>query len=254
MLRATCKNCDLGGRREALVAAGRHPPRRRIAADAQVDAIARRARRAVDDREVVLVDRPPRHRARQRRVDRRRLRDQHDPRGVAIEAMDEMDAAAAPARRAVREQRVHQRAGRIALRRVHDEPGRLVDGEERVVLVEHGERPGFGERAASAAASGRSSAIACPGRSRCAARVAGTPSTSTRPSRIHAARRVRDSRAASGSRATSSRSSRSRASPRWTSSTRRMSVRPAMTRNPRRTERSGYSGHPRRGFGAPEGP
>ncbi|MEO5823375.1 MAG: hypothetical protein ABIT71_22965 [Vicinamibacteraceae bacterium] len=127
------------------MAARRQTPRLRIAADAQVDPVARGARRAVDDREVILVDGAPRHRPGQRRVDGGRLGDQHDAGRLAIEAVDEVDAPAAPRVRQMREQRVHQRAGWIPARRMHDQAGRLVDGQQRVVFIEDRERPGFGD-------------------------------------------------------------------------------------------------------------
>ncbi len=42
------------------------------------------------------------------------------------------------------DQRVDERAGRVACPRMHDEPCRLVDDDERVVLVNHVERDRFG--------------------------------------------------------------------------------------------------------------
>ncbi len=54
------------------------------------------------------------------------------------------DAAdAGETRAAMGDQRVDERAVRMAGARMHDEAGRLVDDDQRVVLVENVERDGF---------------------------------------------------------------------------------------------------------------
>jgi hypothetical protein len=75
------------------------------------------------------------------------LRDDHDARRAAVEAVDDPRAQLAPDAGEVAaavEQRVHERAARVARRRVDDEARGLVDDDHVRVLEEHGERDRLG--------------------------------------------------------------------------------------------------------------
>ena len=62
------------------------------------------------------------------------LRDHQQPARVLVQAMDDAGARHAGERRRMREQRVHQRAVRLAGARMHDQADRLVDDDQRRVL------------------------------------------------------------------------------------------------------------------------
>ena len=67
-------------------------------------------------------------------------RDHHQPRGIPVEAVHDARALHATDRRpapTTAEQAVNQRPGRMAGPRMHDEPRRLVDDDQVLVLVEH---------------------------------------------------------------------------------------------------------------------
>jgi hypothetical protein len=80
----------------------------------------------------------------QRGVRRQRARDDHDARGVLVEAMHDAGARQRGQRRVAMEQRIHQRAVGIAGARMHDQAGGLVEDEHRVVLVQDVERDVLG--------------------------------------------------------------------------------------------------------------
>ena len=67
---------------------------------------------------------------------------------------------------AMGDQRIDQRAGRVAGAGMDHEPGRLVDDDERVVLIDDVEGNGLGAAAPAASAGGRSSAKRSPGLTR----------------------------------------------------------------------------------------
>ena len=123
-------------------------PVRRIAADRRVDA-ASGQHLAPDEREVFLLDLAVGELARQLLVRRVVLGDDHQPRRAAVEPMHDARALlAADAAQIVdvMQQRVDQRAARVAGRRMHDHPGRLVDDDEVRVLVEDRQRQRLGLR------------------------------------------------------------------------------------------------------------
>ena len=104
---------------------------------------------APDERDVFLLDLAVAKLARQLFVRRVVLGDHHQPRRAAIEPMhDPGPLLAADAAQIVDvvQQRVDQRAARMAGRRMDDHPGRLVDDDEVVVLVEDRQRQRFGLR------------------------------------------------------------------------------------------------------------
>ena len=80
----------------------------------------------------------------------------------------------------------------VAGGRMHDEPGRLVDDDEVVVLVDDGERDRLAPRLGRRRRRARSSTISAPGCTFGRDRGPPRPSTLTRPSRISACRRLRD--------------------------------------------------------------
>ena len=80
----------------------------------------------------------------QRRVRLERARHDQQPAGVLVDAVHEAGARHALELRVMREQRVLQRVLAIARARVHHEPRRLVDHDDRGVLVHDVERQLFG--------------------------------------------------------------------------------------------------------------
>ena len=126
-------------------------PVRRIAADRRVDPAARH-HLAPDQREVLLLDLAIVELPRELLVRRVVLGDDHQPRRAAIEPVhDARPLLAADAAQIVdvMQQRVDQRAARVAGRRVHDHARRLVDDDQVVVLVDDRQRQRLGCGAAS---------------------------------------------------------------------------------------------------------
>ena len=112
-------------------------------------------------------------------------------RGVLVQPVDDARAQlAAHARQVLHavQQRVDQRAGRVARARVHDHARGLVDDDEVAVLVEHAQRQLLGLRdgGARARGCGRRAARRPAGAAR---PCAGLPSTCTWPSSISALER-----------------------------------------------------------------
>ena len=103
----------------------------------------------MDQGEVLLLDAAPRELAHQRPVRLVVLGYHEQPRGAAVEAVDDPGPQhAADAREVVHpgEQRVHERAARGAGRGVDHEAGGLVHDQQRSVLVHHPKRDVLGLR------------------------------------------------------------------------------------------------------------
>jgi hypothetical protein len=82
--------------------------------------------------------------AHQRRHRRQALADEHQPGGIAVEPVHDAGPRQAGRGRVVGQQAVEQGARPVARRRVHDQPGRLVD-DQQVRIFEHDrERHRFG--------------------------------------------------------------------------------------------------------------
>ena len=113
--------------------------RARVAADRRVDHAAR-GRIALHDREVDAAHAAVGELLHQARLRVDRLRHHEQPARVLVEAMDDAGARHAGKRRRVREQRVEQRAVGLAGARMHHQSGRLVDHDQRGVLVHDLER------------------------------------------------------------------------------------------------------------------
>ena len=95
-------------------------------------------RLADDERQVLARQRPRLHQLLQPPVRLGRARDHEQPRGVAVEPVDDPRAfRVVPTLDVVREQPVDERAPRVARRGMDDEPRRLVDDEQVLVLVGH---------------------------------------------------------------------------------------------------------------------
>ena len=113
------------------------------------------------------------------------LGDHHQPRRAAIEPVHDagpLFAADAAEIVDVVEQRVHQRAAGVARGRMHDHPGRLVDDDQIVILVDDRQRQRFGPRD-RIDRFGHVDRIACPALT-CWLALAALPATSTWPSLI----------------------------------------------------------------------
>ena len=111
---------------------------------------------------------------------------------------------------AMGDERVDQRAALMPGGRMHDEPGRLVDDDEVVVLVDDRERDRLAPPARPAPPAARRARCALPAHALSAGSRTTAPSTATRPSRISACRRLRDRSRQARARTRSSRSARCR--------------------------------------------
>ena len=132
-----------------VVAVGRHARAHApVAPDRRVDRAAARGRAALDERQVLALDLAALQRGLQAPVRLARARDDEQPRGVAVEAVDDPRPPLLPAARDAG-QRLGERARGVPARRVHDDAGRLVDDEQVLVLVGHGEVGGGGDRRAA---------------------------------------------------------------------------------------------------------
>ena len=106
----------------------------RVATDRRLDRAAARRRATLHEREVFALDLATRERLLQRRVRLLGARDDEQPGGVAVEAVDDAGALGVAAGGAVREQ-LRERVLAMALGGMHDDAGRLVDDEQVLVLV-----------------------------------------------------------------------------------------------------------------------
>ena len=127
---------EMGDRIAAIVAHGHADAVARMAVDRRIGGAAGH-QRADHHRQVLAM-----HFARgqlfdQRGVRRQRARDDHDAGGVLVEAVDDAGARQRVERRIAMQQRIDQRAGRIAGAGMHDQARRLVDDEDVLVLVQH---------------------------------------------------------------------------------------------------------------------
>ena len=106
-----------------------------VAADRRLDPARRRLRRAPDERGVRALELARADQLLQQRVRLRRAGDDEQPGRVAVEPVhDPGPVVVVSPLRAVREQALHERAGARRPGRVDDEPGRLVDDEQVLVL------------------------------------------------------------------------------------------------------------------------
>ena len=112
-----------------------------VAADRRFDSSSPRARPAAHEREIFPHELPAAQEALQPAMGLVGAGDDEEPRGVAVESMDDpRPRRIAPARDGVREESVDERAVRVPGRRVDDDAGRLVDDEEILVLVHDAQR------------------------------------------------------------------------------------------------------------------
>jgi len=99
---------------------------------------------AVDHGEIVLRRARRSQRSLQCRVSRARFRDDQHTRRESIEPSDERGTRARWPVSRVPEERVHQRAVRMSICRMHDHAGWFVDREQVLVFENHGERQFLG--------------------------------------------------------------------------------------------------------------
>ncbi len=106
------------------------------AADGSVDPPGARPRRAEDEREIAALHASLADRLRESRVGLLRAGDHEEAGRVTVEAMDDARPFAVAARSPEGEQTVGERRALVHSRRVHDDPGGLVDDEKVLVLVD----------------------------------------------------------------------------------------------------------------------
>ena len=121
-----------GGRVQRAVAA--------VAADGGVDRPRARVGPADDERQVLAPDTAVSHRLLECPVDRVALRDDEQPRRVLVQAVHDARAEWVVAARGPARQRLRERPGVVARRRMDGDAGRLVDDDQVVVLVDDLER------------------------------------------------------------------------------------------------------------------
>jgi len=128
------------GRRLAAARPDDHPPPvHGIAADRRLDDDGLLAGVTPDQGEVFLLEPPALELPREGELGDVVLRDDHHATGVLVEPVHDPRTCrgAAGVGGDLADDRVHQRAGRVPMRRVHDEPRWLVHHEHVVVLIEH---------------------------------------------------------------------------------------------------------------------
>ena len=136
----------IAGDRRAAVGHDRHlRPVLRVAPDRGLDPADGGRHAALDERQVRLLDPSGLELGHDRGLRGVGPGDHQQPARIAVEAMDDarpLDAGdAAPGLAvAVRQERVDERAARMTGRRVDDEPGRLVDDQQVLVLVDDPQR------------------------------------------------------------------------------------------------------------------
>ena len=106
-----------------------------VASDRRVDRPGPRRRMAVDERQVLATQPPARQHRLQRAVDLVVLGDDQQPRGVAIEPMDDPRPRRLLATGGPPLERLRERSHPVTARRMHDHAGRLVDHQQVLVLV-----------------------------------------------------------------------------------------------------------------------
>jgi hypothetical protein len=131
----------MGARRARLVGVDRlaraNAP---VSPDRRVDRPAPRRRPPVDEGQVLAHDPPRRERRLEAPVRRLALRHDEEPRGVAVEPVDDARPPRLPARGTARGQGLRQRRAAVPAGRVHDHAGWLVDDQQVLVLVGDRER------------------------------------------------------------------------------------------------------------------
>ena len=114
------------------------PPQRvvTVAADRRLDPAGAGPRPAADERQVAAVERSLPNEVLEPGIGLLGTGDDQQPRGVAVETMDDAGALRyVAARDPAIEQRLHQRPARVARGRMDDDSGGLVDDEQVLVLV-----------------------------------------------------------------------------------------------------------------------
>ena len=110
-----------------------------VAPDRRVDPASPRTGTAADEGDVTALDLPPAHELLQPLVRLVRARDNEEARSVPVEPVHDPRPVLLAAR-SLPGQPVDERAARVARSGVHDDPGRLVDDEQVLVLVGNAER------------------------------------------------------------------------------------------------------------------
>ncbi|MNT49083.1 hypothetical protein D3C72_1859110 [compost metagenome] len=111
----------------------------RVAADRRVDgALVRRL--APDQREVGALDGPGGQLAHEVGLRGKRTGDDHQARGFLVQPMHDTGARQLARGRVAVQQAVEHRTAPVTGGRMHDQPGRLVDDEQRGVLEHHVQR------------------------------------------------------------------------------------------------------------------
>jgi hypothetical protein len=147
-----CNDLDVGSRRTPVAPNSHALAVRVVAADRGLDGRAGLVEVSPRKRRVRAPDGARGHRRRELPMCLIGARDQHEPRGIAIEAVHDAGPPGRPAtaRGAARGERVHQRVIPVARGGMHHETRRLVDHEQVFVLEHHtqrdvvrGDRPGW---------------------------------------------------------------------------------------------------------------
>jgi len=115
-----------------------------VAADRCLDATTPGARPTADEREIFTFHRAPAEQALQAAVRLLGAGNDQEAGGVAVEPMDDARPLGLRTSADATEQTLHQRAARMPRRRVNDEPSRLVDHQDVLVLVRESELAPFG--------------------------------------------------------------------------------------------------------------
>jgi hypothetical protein len=135
VVRQRALDLEVRDRRARLVGVGRDPgAHAAVAANRGVDRAAPRRRPALDEREVLAHELAGRKLRLERGVHGLGPRDDQQPRRVAVEPVHDPGALGVLAARDAVRERLDERALRVAARRVHDHPCRLVDHEQVLVL------------------------------------------------------------------------------------------------------------------------
>jgi len=106
-----------------------------VAADRRLDPAAAGARVPADEREVLALQPAAAHERLEPPIRLRRPGDDHQPRRVPVEPVDDPRPVGLVSPRRVPEQRVDEGPGRVSRPRVDGDAGRLVDDQQMLVLV-----------------------------------------------------------------------------------------------------------------------